>query len=188
MLARLADELELAQLPDDIVWEVARARKSAVRARRESPLHVSSDRRARRRRADRAGPRGAGQRRTQAARRRTPATRQYYALHATLDIKHSEAWNREVLKPLVDGESRARAADRRGRAAPARSRRPLLRALPRRAQPRRRVRGVNAHARRRIAPITTKHSTSAPAIANEASRAVVNSSPRSRGTDAWRVA
>ena len=27
--------------------------------------------------------------------------RQYYALHATLDIRHSEAWNREVLEPLV---------------------------------------------------------------------------------------
>ncbi len=27
--------------------------------------------------------------------------RQYYALHATLDIKHSEAWNAEVLVPLV---------------------------------------------------------------------------------------
>jgi len=28
-------------------------------------------------------------------------TRRYYALHATLDIKHSEAWNREVIGPLV---------------------------------------------------------------------------------------
>jgi hypothetical protein len=27
--------------------------------------------------------------------------RQYFALHATLDVKHSEAWNREVLHPLV---------------------------------------------------------------------------------------
>lgn len=27
--------------------------------------------------------------------------RRYFALHATLDIKHSEAWNREVLRPLV---------------------------------------------------------------------------------------
>ena len=30
-----------------------------------------------------------------------PHVRQYYALHATLDIKHSEAWNREVIAPLV---------------------------------------------------------------------------------------
>jgi hypothetical protein len=28
-------------------------------------------------------------------------TRQYFALHATLDLKHSEAWDREVLRPLV---------------------------------------------------------------------------------------
>jgi hypothetical protein len=28
-------------------------------------------------------------------------TRQYFALHATLDVKHSETWNREVLRPLV---------------------------------------------------------------------------------------
>ena len=28
-------------------------------------------------------------------------TRQYFALHATLDIKHAEAWNREVLTTLV---------------------------------------------------------------------------------------
>lgn len=29
------------------------------------------------------------------------AARRYFALHATLDVKHSEAWNREVLRPLV---------------------------------------------------------------------------------------
>lgn len=34
---------------------------------------------------------------------RVPAgDRQYFALHATLDIKHSEAWNREVIRPLVE--------------------------------------------------------------------------------------
>jgi hypothetical protein len=27
--------------------------------------------------------------------------RRYFALHATLDVKHSEAWNREVLRPIV---------------------------------------------------------------------------------------
>jgi hypothetical protein len=29
------------------------------------------------------------------------AARRYYALHATLDVRHSAAWNREVLQPLV---------------------------------------------------------------------------------------
>jgi len=30
--------------------------------------------------------------------------RRYFALHATLDIKHAEAWNREVLMTLVDDD------------------------------------------------------------------------------------
>jgi hypothetical protein len=33
--------------------------------------------------------------------------RRYYALHAALDIKHSVAWNREVLRPLVAADPRA---------------------------------------------------------------------------------
>lgn len=35
------------------------------------------------------------------------AARRYYALHATLDVKHSLAWNREVLMSLVASEPRA---------------------------------------------------------------------------------
>ena len=35
------------------------------------------------------------------------AARRYFTLHATLDLKHSEAWNREVLRPLVTLEPRA---------------------------------------------------------------------------------
>ena len=35
------------------------------------------------------------------------ATRRYFTLHATLDIQHSAAWNREVLWPLVAEEPRA---------------------------------------------------------------------------------
>ena len=31
------------------------------------------------------------------------AARRYYALHATLDVRHSATWNREVLEPLVAG-------------------------------------------------------------------------------------
>ncbi len=33
-------------------------------------------------------------------------TRRYFALHATLDVKHSEAWNREVIRPLIEGDAR----------------------------------------------------------------------------------
>jgi hypothetical protein len=32
--------------------------------------------------------------------------RRYYALHSTLDVKHSEAWNKEVLRPLVAADPR----------------------------------------------------------------------------------
>jgi Iron-containing redox enzyme len=34
------------------------------------------------------------------------AARRYYALHATLDVRHSATWNREVLGPLVANDSR----------------------------------------------------------------------------------
>ncbi|HEY8579683.1 MAG TPA: iron-containing redox enzyme family protein, partial [Beijerinckiaceae bacterium] len=30
--------------------------------------------------------------------------RHYFALHAVLDVRHSESWNAEVLRPLVDGD------------------------------------------------------------------------------------
>jgi hypothetical protein len=33
--------------------------------------------------------------------------RRYFALHATLDVKHSVAWNREVIAPLVEGHPEA---------------------------------------------------------------------------------
>lgn len=42
------------------------------------------------------------------ARLRIPArTRQYFALHATLDVKHSLAWNEEVIAPLVSMDPHA---------------------------------------------------------------------------------
>ncbi len=36
-----------------------------------------------------------------------PHARHYFALHATLDVKHSAAWNAEVLHPIVAAEPRA---------------------------------------------------------------------------------
>jgi hypothetical protein len=42
------------------------------------------------------------------------ATRTYFQLHATLDIKHSEAWNREVLVPLVKADPKAAVAIAQG--------------------------------------------------------------------------
>lgn len=34
----------------------------------------------------------------------SPQGRQYFQLHAGLDVRHSEAWNREVIRPLVEGD------------------------------------------------------------------------------------
>ncbi|HEX8225059.1 MAG TPA: iron-containing redox enzyme family protein [Allosphingosinicella sp.] len=36
----------------------------------------------------------------------TAAERRYFDLHAVLDVRHSEAWNREALRPLVEGDPR----------------------------------------------------------------------------------
>lgn len=33
------------------------------------------------------------------------STKQYYALHAVLDVKHSAAWNKEIIGPLVSADS-----------------------------------------------------------------------------------
>lgn len=35
-----------------------------------------------------------------------PEVRRYYDLHAVLDVKHSEAWNREAIRPLVEEDPR----------------------------------------------------------------------------------
>ena len=32
--------------------------------------------------------------------------RRYFDLHATLDVRHAEAWNREVIRPLVEADRR----------------------------------------------------------------------------------
>ena len=34
------------------------------------------------------------------------AARRYYALHATLDVRHSVTWNREVIEPLLTSDPR----------------------------------------------------------------------------------
>ena len=40
----------------------------------------------------------------------SPRGRQYFQLHAGLDIQHSEAWNREILETLVDEKPRVASA------------------------------------------------------------------------------
>lgn len=102
MLARLADDLELAQLPDDIVWEsralgnllCGLAANRCYTYQAIGALGVVELTAPGRAELVNAGLKRLGVK---------PATRQYYAVHATLDIKHSQAWNKEVVKPLVDG-------------------------------------------------------------------------------------
>ncbi|WP_373046850.1 iron-containing redox enzyme family protein [Vulgatibacter sp.] len=36
----------------------------------------------------------------------SPAGRRYFQVHAVLDVKHAEAWNREVIEPLVRSDPR----------------------------------------------------------------------------------
>jgi hypothetical protein len=36
----------------------------------------------------------------------SPRGRQYFQLHAGLDVRHSEAWNREVIRPLIASDPR----------------------------------------------------------------------------------
>ncbi len=38
------------------------------------------------------------------------AARKYFALHAALDVRHSQTWNREVILPLVESDPAIAAA------------------------------------------------------------------------------
>jgi hypothetical protein len=100
MLDRLGKALELAQPGDDIVWEslalsnvmVALATNRHYTYQSIGALGVieltAPGRSAHVNRGlKRLGIQG--------------DARRYYALHATLDVKHSSSWNREVLAPLV---------------------------------------------------------------------------------------
>ena len=58
--------------------------------------------------------------------------RHYFALHAILDIKHSEAWNSEAIEPLVSENPRGSGCYRRRRADETGMRCALFRAVPQR--------------------------------------------------------
>jgi pyrroloquinoline quinone (PQQ) biosynthesis protein C len=55
--------------------------------------------------------------------------RRYFSLHAVLDVKHSEDWNREALRPLVEEDPRRATAIAEGALIRLQARRALLRAL-----------------------------------------------------------
>jgi hypothetical protein len=101
MLARLADELALAALDHvPVVWEsVALGNLMAgLAANRRYAYHAIGALGVVELTAPgRSAMTNAGLKRCGVA----AHVRQYYALHATLDVKHSQAWNAEVLAPLV---------------------------------------------------------------------------------------
>jgi hypothetical protein len=108
MLAHLAEELGVQAAPEEIVWEslalanlmvgLAVHRQHAFRSLGAlGVIELTAP--------GRATKVNEGLRRLGLG----GAARRYYALHATLDVKHSASWNREVLGPLVAADpSRAR--------------------------------------------------------------------------------
>ncbi|MBA3501664.1 MAG: iron-containing redox enzyme family protein [Myxococcota bacterium] len=109
MLGRLAEKLELAQLDAPIVWESAALGNimMGLAANRCYAYHSIGALGAIELTApSRARLVNEGLKRLAVV----PEARHYFALHATLDVKHSAAWNAEVLWPLVHDEPRAAVA------------------------------------------------------------------------------
>jgi hypothetical protein len=101
MLHRLAAELKLDELPAAIVWEaLALANTTAgLAANRRYAYHALGALGVIELTAPgRTALVNEGLRRLGLS----PHARQYFALHATLDIKHAEAWNREIVRPLIE--------------------------------------------------------------------------------------
>ncbi len=105
MLGRLAEELGIAPRLEDVVWEslalsslmigLAMHRRHAYRSIGAlGVIELTAPSRARKVNLGlkRLGVDG--------------EARRYYALHSTLDVKHSSAWNQEVILPLVVADPR----------------------------------------------------------------------------------
>ncbi len=109
MLAVLIDTLGLAASIDDTVWEslaLANAMTAMATARRYAWHSVGALGIIELTAPDRSAATAAGLRRLGFS----PVERRYFDLHAVLDVKHSEAWNREALRPLVEEDGRRAAA------------------------------------------------------------------------------
>jgi Iron-containing redox enzyme len=109
MLDVLIDSLELEARIDDTVWEslaLANAMTGMATTRRYAWHSVGALGVIELTAPDRSAATAAGLRRLDF----TAAERRYFDLHAVLDVKHSEAWNREALRPLVEEDPRRAAA------------------------------------------------------------------------------
>jgi len=103
MLHRLASELRLDDHPAPIVWEalaLANTMGGLAGNRRYAYHAIGALGVIELTAPGRAAQVNAGLRRCGVS----AHARQYFALHATLDIKHSAAWNREILVPLVESQ------------------------------------------------------------------------------------
>lgn len=100
MLDRLAADLRLSEQSHAIVWEATAVGNllMGLAANRHYAFHSVGALGA----IELTAPSRASKVSEGLARLGVPLpTRRYYELHATLDIKHSQAWNEEVLRPLV---------------------------------------------------------------------------------------
>jgi hypothetical protein len=105
MLGRLADYFELVPTPDRVVAEslaLGNTMIAMARHRRYAFHSVGALGVIEMTAPERAGFVDRGLRRLGVPAKK----RHYFAVHAILDVKHSEAWNREVLWPLVNEDPR----------------------------------------------------------------------------------
>ncbi|HEX9965574.1 MAG TPA: iron-containing redox enzyme family protein [Allosphingosinicella sp.] len=105
MLNLLIEALELKAAIDDTVWEslaLANAMTGMAMARRYAWHSVGALGVIELTAPDRSAATAAGLRRLGFS----AEERRYFDLHAVLDVKHSEAWNREALRPLVEEDPR----------------------------------------------------------------------------------
>ena len=109
MLEVLIERLELNPTIDTTVWEslaLANAMTAMATTRRYAWLSVGALGAVELTAPDRSAATAAGLRRLGFSERE----RRYFALHAVLDVKHSEDWNREALRPLVEEDPRRASA------------------------------------------------------------------------------
>ncbi len=105
LLERLADHLDVDARPDNVVAEslaLGNAMLAMARNRRYSFQSIGALGAIEMTAPSRAGYVDAGLKRLGIPTKK----RIYFALHAVLDVKHSECWNREVLRSLVEENSR----------------------------------------------------------------------------------
>jgi hypothetical protein len=109
MLARLAQTLELEPAIETTVWEslaLANAMTAMATTRRYAWHSVGALGVIELTAPGRSACTAAGLKRIGLS----DAERRYFALHAVLDVKHSEGWNQEALRPLVAEDPRRAAA------------------------------------------------------------------------------